>query len=265
MGKIEITGLKVTACHGVLPSEKQNPQPFVFDIIMECDLGEAAKNDDLAATVNYAEVCACVYDFCINNGFNLIERLAYGAAFMLAERYPRIDSVKVTVHKPQAPVGLPFGDVTVSAEVERNKVVLSLGSSMGDKRAALEGVIKKLSAVRGIKVLKVSDFIETEPYGNVAVNKFLNCALLAECLLSPRALLNELHRVEEELGRERKERWGDRTADADIVFFGNKIIAEEGLCIPHPDYMNRPFVIEPLKQIVPQFVCPLTHKRVSDM
>ncbi len=63
----------------------------------------------------------------------------------------------------------------------------------------------------------------------------------------------------------RTKRWGDRTLDIDIIFFGDMIIAEEGLCIPHPDYKNRDFVLRPLKQIAPDFVCPLTHLRIADM
>ncbi len=265
MSAITVRGLKVTARHGVLPEEKSNPQPFVFDINMDCDLYAAAAGDDLLKTVNYAEVCQTVTDFCISNTFDLIETLAYKTAFLLAEKYALIKAVEVTVHKPQAPVGLPFDDISVTARVERNTVILSLGSSEGDKKATLDGAIAELDKLRGVTVLKLSDYIETAPYGGAAENDFLNCALSAECLLPPRELLNKIHEIEAEFGRVRKTRWGDRTLDIDIVFFGNKIIAEEGLCVPHPDYKNRTFVLTPLKQIVPDFVCPLFHKRIADM
>lgn len=265
MNAITVKGLKVGARHGVLPEEKINPQPFVFDIGMDCDTYTAAVCDDVAKTVNYAEVCQTVTDFCKKNTFDLIETLAYKTAFLLAEKFPLLTKVRVAVHKPQAPVGLPFDDISVSAEVERNKVILSLGSNMGDRKAALDGAIKDLNALDGVKVLKVSDYIETQPYGGVADGLFLNCALLCECLLPPRALLNAIHRIESEHGRTREKRWGNRTLDIDIVFFGNKIIAEEGLCVPHPDYKNRAFVLEPLKQIAPDFVCPVSRKRMSDL
>lgn len=265
MSAITVKGLKVTACHGVLPEEKINPQPFVFDIDMDCDTTAAAKSDDVNLTVNYAAVCELVASFCKENCFNLIEKLAYGAAYKIAETFPLVKAVEVTVHKPEAPVGLPFDDISVTARVERNTVILSLGSSEGDKKAALDGAIRALNALDGIKVLKVSDYIETEPYGGAAKNKFLNCALTAECLISPRELLDNIHLIESSFGRVRDTRWGDRTLDIDIVFFGNKIIAEEGLCVPHPDYKNRAFVLTPLKQIVPGFVCPLFHKRIADI
>ena len=265
MSAITVKGLKVEARHGVLPEEKINPQPFVFDINMDCDVYAAAVCDDVSKTVNYAEVCQTVTQFCVANTFGLIETLAYKTAFLLAEKFTLIKAAEVTVHKPEAPVGLPFGDISVTARVERNTVILSLGSSEGDKKATLDGAIKALEALDGVTVLKVSDYIETQPYGGAAKNTFLNCAVKAECLLSPRELLNKIHLIESDFGRVRKERWGDRTLDIDIVFFGNKIIAEEGLCVPHPDYKNRAFVLTPLKQIVPDFVCPLFHKRIADM
>lgn len=265
MNGISVKGLKVEARHGVLPGEKINPQPFVFDITMDCDTSVAALSDDVKDTVNYAEVCAFVTSYCKNNSFNLIEKLAYGAAYNIAESFPLVRAVEVTVHKPEAPVGLPFDDISVTARVERNTVVLSLGSSEGDRKSTLDGAIKALNALDGVKVLKVSDYIETEPYGGAAKNTFLNCALTAECLLSPRELLNKIHKTESDFGRVRSTRWGDRTLDIDIVFFGNKIIAEEGLCVPHPDYKNRAFVLAPLKQIVPDFVCPLFHTRMADI
>jgi 2-amino-4-hydroxy-6-hydroxymethyldihydropteridine diphosphokinase len=78
-------------------------------------------------------------------------------------------------------------------------------------------------------------------------------------------LLDIIHQIEGAAGRVRKERWGDRTLDIDIVFFGDKIIRQRGLSIPHPDYANRDFVLTPIKEIAPDFVCPLTGKRMSDM
>lgn len=265
MNGIKIEGLKVTARHGVLAEEKTNPQPFVFDITLSVNTRPAALSDDVADTVNYAEACAAVTDFCQINCFNLIETLADGCARLLINKYQKATAVKVTVHKPEAPIGLPFTDVSVTATVERNTVALSLGTSMGDREKTLTGAIDALARVDGVRVIKVSPFVKSAPYGGVAKNEFINCALLAECILTPRELLDAVHQIEADFHRVRAERWGDRTLDIDIVFFGNKVIEEEGLCIPHPDYQNRPFVIEPLKQIAPDFTCPRLHRRVSDL
>lgn len=265
MKEIEIKGLTVSACHGVLESEKSTPQIFKFDISLSCDTSVAAESDNVADTINYADVCAIVNDLCKSNCYNLIERLAAEAAKKIINSYPTLNGVQVTVHKPQAPIPYPFDDVSVTANVERNDVILSIGSSQGDKRLALDFAVKKLSEEEGVQVVKCSSYIQTEPYGGVAKNTFLNGAVLIKTTLSPQKLLKVIHGIEEECGRVRLRRWDDRTLDIDIVFFGNKIINEQGLCVPHPDYQNRAFVLDPIKEIAPNFVCPLTHKRLSDM
>jgi len=265
MNEINITGIKVSACHGVLESEKLSPQPFIFDVGISCDISAAALSDRVEDTVNYASVASLVSDYCKNNSFNLIERLSYGAARLIAERFKIAKRVQVTVHKPHAPIPVPFADVSVTASVERVNAILSLGSSCGDREQILNGAIQRLKDTDGLEVQKVSSFIHTPPYGGVAKNEFVNCALSADCLLSPHRLLEELHKIEGEFGRTREKRWEDRTLDIDIVFFGNKVICEDGLCIPHPDYFNRPFMTDPIKEISPDFVCPLLHKRISDL
>ena len=265
MKTVQIKGINLSARHGVLGHEKINPQQFIIDIAFDYDASAAIDADDIEKAVNYSQVIKLAYDICKNNTFNLIEKLSHEIAFNLAESFPAIEDVHVSVHKPQAPVQLPFEDIIVTSEIQRLKAVLSLGSSEGDKRANLEGAITALRGVRGIKVLKVSDFITTAPYGGVAKGEFLNCALVAECLLTPNQLLEVINKIEGDFHRERTERWGDRTLDIDIVFFGNKIIAQEGLIIPHYDYFNRDFVLTPIKQIAPDFVCPLLRKRVQDI
>ena len=133
--------------------------------------------------------------------------------------------------------------------VKRTVAYLSLGSSMGDRKAYLDRAVELLSKSSGIKVKKVSSYIQTEPVGGVAKNTFLNCAAEIQTYLSPHALLDEIQRIESECGRVRKERWGDRTLDIDIIFFGDKRVNDETLTIPHPDYNNRDFVKIPLKSI----------------
>lgn len=260
MTKININGLEINACHGVLESEKHTPQPFVFDIELDVDFTAAAINDDLSGTVNYAEVCALVRKTALSHCYDLIESLSRECALAILEGFPLASAVKVTVGKPEAPIEEKFASVSATFTAERQNVILSLGSSMGDRRAILGEAVSALGGVRGIKIRRTSDFIVTPPYGGVAKNQFLNCAVLIECLLSPRQLLHEIHRIEDGLGRVRTERWADRTADIDIIFFGDRIIAEEGLIVPHPDYYNRDFVLIPIKQIAPEFVCPI--KRV---
>ncbi len=249
MNEILIRGLEITACHGVHGFEKVAPQPFVFDVDIETDFYEAGKTDALDATVSYSDVCRLLDNITRGTVYNLIERLAYECAFAVMENFPRVNAVKLTVSKPSAPVNLKFSSVGVTVGMRRERVWLSLGSSMGDRQAYLDKAIKLLDETRGVRVVKVSDSIKTPPYGGTAVNEFLNCAALVETFLSPHNLLDEIHRIEEACGRVRKERWGDRTLDIDIILFGNKKICDERLTIPHPDCKNRDFVKIPLKQL----------------
>lgn len=264
MNEVKIRGLEITACHGVHDYEKTAPQRFIFDADIETDFYNAALCDDLNGTVNYSAVCNLIAEITKNNTFNLIEKLAYECAFAVAEKYS-VKRVKLTVWKPDAPVKHKFANVGVTVEISANTVYLSLGSSLGDRKEYLDEALKKLDETRGVKVKKVSSYINTEPVGGVAENEFLNCAAEIETYLSPRNLLDEIHRIEAECGRVRKKHWEDRTLDIDIIFFGREIIAEDDLVIPHPEYASRAFVKEPLKEIAPEFVCPLTGIKIKNM
>lgn len=251
MNVVKIRGLEVSACHGVNAEEKVNPQKFVFDADMTTNFYYAAMSDDLSATVNYSAACKLIARIATENVFNLIEKLAYECAFALMENFGNISCVTLTVNKPEAPVKLKFSTVAVTVSVQRETAYLSLGSSMGDKKLNLDTAVKMLNETRGVKVEKVSDYIMTAPYGGVAKNGFLNCAVSVSTFLTPFALLDEIHRIERECGRVRLKRWDDRTLDIDIILFGDKKINGENLTIPHPDYKNRDFVLKPLKQIAP--------------
>lgn len=263
--KIVITALEVMAMHGVHPEEKLTPKPFVFDVTLDCDNDAAGISDELGDTVSYSDVCALITHIALSNKFDLIEKLARECAFAIMERFERAAAVIVRVSKPMAPVKAKFGNISAEYALERNDVYLSLGSSTGDRAANLNAALDELSKIRGIRLVRTSSFIDTDPVGGVAHNVFLNCAAHISCLLTPRGLLAAIHGVESKLGRVRTVRWEDRPIDIDIIFFGDKVVCGDGLGIPHPLYRGRQFVIAPLKQLCPEFVCPLTHTAVKDM
>ena len=248
---ISIRGLEISACHGVLKSEKVNPQRFVFDVDLEVGFFDAVKSDNLDSTVNYAGICALIERITRENSYNLIEKLALECAFGILENFERVEKIRLTCAKPRAPIEQKFSSVGVTVNLERTEAYLSLGSSVGDREGYLNKAIELLGATRGIEVKKVSEYIQTEPYGGVAKNKFLNCAVCVKTFLPPHSLLDEIHAIEEKCGRVRQKRWDDRTLDIDIIFYGDKVIRDEVLTIPHPDYKNRDFVIKPLKSIAP--------------
>ena len=254
MNTVKIRGLEVVCRHGVNDFEKVEPHPFIFDADVETDFFSATQSDCLDGTVNYSSVCKLITGIAQNNVFNMIEKLAYECAFSVMETFPAVKKLTLTVWKPEAPMKCRFEKVGVTFSVERETAYLSLGSSMGDRQGYIDKALKLLSKERGITVLKVSDCIETAPYGGVAQNGFLNCAAAVSVLLTPHNLLDVIHKIESACERERKERWGDRTLDIDIVFFGDKNVCDERLTIPHPDWQNRDFVKIPLKSIAPHLV-----------
>ena len=116
-----------------------------------------------------------------------------------------------------------------------------------------------------IRVEKVSELLETLPYGVVEQDNFVNGIFEIRTLLAPEELLQELHRIEQMEGRERKLHWGPRTLDLDIIFYDDLVYDSEDLMIPHIDMENRYFVLKPLSELAPNFRHPITHKTVAQM
>lgn len=116
--RIRITGIEVLARHGVLDFEKQTEQKFLIDLELTLEMTAAAATDRLENTVDYGELSRRTHDFVASNSFDLIERLAHGVAD-LAMEYSQVEAAEVTVHKPDAPIEVPFADVSVTVRRER--------------------------------------------------------------------------------------------------------------------------------------------------
>ncbi|MGE0817150.1 MAG: dihydroneopterin aldolase [Candidatus Nanopelagicales bacterium] len=113
LDRVAVRGISATGHHGVFEFEKREGQTFVVDVVLGMDTREAAATDDLATTVNYAEVAADVVALIEDDPVDLIEKLAQQIADACLAR-ERVQAVEVTVHKPEAPVGVPFSDVAVT-------------------------------------------------------------------------------------------------------------------------------------------------------
>jgi dihydroneopterin aldolase len=111
--RIRISGIEARAKHGVLDIEKSQDQLFFVDLEITLDLSDAAASDQLGRTIDYGELAQRTHDFVMANSFNLIERVADGIAGLVME-YPAALAVEVTVHKPNAPISVPFRDVSVT-------------------------------------------------------------------------------------------------------------------------------------------------------
>ncbi len=255
MNKISIRGLEISATHGVHAFEKTTAQPFIFDADLHYPFSKAVKSDDVKDAVSYSDVCAEISRVALGKSYNLIETLAYDTACALLQKFPAVYEVTLCVGKPQAPVRAKFDTVSATVTLRRERAFLSLGSSLGDRKGYLDKAVSILGGTRGITVEKVSSCYETAPYGGVAVNNFLNCAVQISTFLSPEELLAEIHAAEELCGRVRTVRWGDRTLDIDIILYGNLSLNTPELTVPHPDYLNREFVLKPLEEIAPYLSC----------
>lgn len=265
LDEIRIEDLEVFANHGVFPEENVLGQKFLVSAVLYTDTRRAGRTDDLTASIHYGEVCAFIDRYLREHTFKLLERAAESLAEELLLNTQNLRKVRIEIKKPWAPVGLPLKTVSVSIEREWHDVIIALGSNMGDREGYLNGAVEKLNAVRGCRVKKVSDFIETPPYGVTDQADFLNGCLEMETLMYPHELLDELHRIEKEAGRERIIRWGPRTLDLDIIFYDDMILQDDDLCIPHVEMHKRDFVLKPLCGIAPYKRHPVTGKTVKEM
>jgi 2-amino-4-hydroxy-6-hydroxymethyldihydropteridine diphosphokinase len=129
----------------------------------------------------------------------------------------------------------------------RTTVYLSLGSNVGDRVGNLNAAIRRLQSLG--EVVTVSAFYETEPVEFTAQPWFLNCAVRLETEQTPAQLLADILEIEQRMGRRRNQPKGPRSIDIDIVLFGDAVVEESGLTIPHPAMSERRFVLEPLAEI----------------
>ena len=148
--------------------------------------------------------------------------------------------------------------------MDRVAVAIAIGSNLGDREAHVAFAFERLAdlLIDG----RFSAIIETAPVDvQGAQTPFLNAAAVGETGLSARALLDTLHAIECERGRERPYPNAPRTLDLDLILFGDVALDEPGLVIPHPRFRERAFVLEPLAEIAPDFVDPVTGKTIASL
>ena len=144
------------------------------------------------------------------------------------------------------------------------RAAVAMGSNLGDRRGHLVFAVAHLA--EHFQRLRVSRTIDTQPVGVTGDQPdFLNAVAVGETPLSARQLLERLMAIEAERGRERPFPGAARTLDLDLILFGDRIIDEPDLIVPHPRFRERRFVLEPLSQIAPEMVDPVTGQTVEEL
>lgn len=145
------------------------------------------------------------------------------------------------------------------------RVYLSLGTNLGDRGVHLKMALRRLAEIRTVRIIAQSDIFETDPVGGPDQPAFLNMAAEIETDLAPLELLDAVKAIEADMGRTDTGRWGPRVIDIDLILCGQQQVSEDRLTVPHPEFRRRAFVLEPLRQIAPDAVDPVTGKTVTEL
>ena len=250
LDKITLSKMEFEGHTGCLDFEKKGGQKFIVSLDIFIDRIKGCYTDELGDTVDYANIYEIVKEIVTGDSGNLIECLAQKISDGVLKADDRIEMVKVTVSKPEAPVKGIFETMEVSLERRRKEfVILSLGSNLGDREAnilAAEEALRKLDGTEGFQYASI---YETEPVGLEDQPYFLNTCVGFYTDIEPFELLDRIHVIENELLRTREVHWGPRTIDIDIIFYGERVIMKPELTVPHPRWYLRSFVTVPLREI----------------
>ena len=256
--RIVVTGIRGHGRHGVFDHERRDGQEFAVDVELEVGTTAAARSDDLADTVDYGQVAIAVHALIVGEPVDLVETLAERVADACLA-FGGVHAVSVTVHKPSAPIPVPFDDVQLrirrTAPVRR-PVALALGSNLGDSATVLQAAVDDLAALPGLSLGAVSAVYRTAPVGGPEQPDYLNAVVVGETTFDPLALLTATQGVERAHHRVRDVRWGPRTLDVDVLALGDEVVDEPTLQVPHPRAHERAFVLVPWTDADPAAVIP---------
>ena len=264
MDQLRIKDLQVYAYHGVFPEEKELGQRFVLDLWVDYEMTRAARTGDLEASIHYGILAEQLTEWMQAEKIDLIETVAFQLLQNIFENYAFVEKVRLELKKPWAPVPLPLDTCSVAIEREKRRAYIGLGTNMGDKTLQLDTALEKIKD-RGIRILQTSTRIETEPWGGVEQEAFLNQVAEIETWMTPQDLLETLLAIEQEMGRVREVKWGPRVIDLDLLYMGNMTLYSPDLILPHPYVAERAFVLESLNEIAPHFVDPVQRKQIRQL
>ena len=143
-------------------------------------------------------------------------------------------------------------------------VHLGLGNNLGDRKEYLSMACNRLRS-EAVKEFRASSIYESEPLLKIPQHKYFNMVVCGFTVLSPQELLKKCQQIEISLGRVHRERWDCREIDIDILSYGNRIIDNDDLVIPHPEIQNRSFVLMPMLELSPEWVHPETGIKIKEL
>lgn len=246
MDRISIYGISATGHHGVFDYEKRDGQEFVIDVVLHVDISRAALSDNVENTVDYGAVSQLVVAQIQAGPWDLIEKLGHEIAEAILRSYRTVATVEVVVHKPQAPIPVPFSDVTIGLTRHQpvHTAIIALGSNLGDSRETLRAAIAELSAQT--QVLAISPVAITKPVGGPPEqDDYTNQVVKIQTTLDPHELLDLCQKIEATHHRTRQVRWEARTLDLDLITYDQVRLHDERLTLPHPRAHLRGFVLAP--------------------
>ena len=271
MDQIRLTGIRAAGRHGVLDFEHERAQTFVVDATLFLDLAPAGRSDALDDTVDYGAIAKGIVAVIEGEHVDLIEKLADRIAAMIID-FPAVRRVQVTVHKPNAPIVVPFDDVSVTVERSRETIgrsskdacdelaarprahhaIIAMGGNQGDVAATLRDAVRCIDGLESTQITGVSPLYRTDAWGMPdGTDDFLNAVVSVSTKLSAVELLADLQRIEAEHDRVRTDHWTSRTLDLDIIDFDGQESDDPDLTLPHPRAWQRAFVLGPWLALEP--------------
>ncbi|MGQ9688907.1 MAG: 2-amino-4-hydroxy-6-hydroxymethyldihydropteridine diphosphokinase [Desulfobaccales bacterium] len=159
---------------------------------------------------------------------------------------------------------MPLGPAAITA-LKPVLAYIGLGANLGDPRRQLEEALALLAAAEEVELLRVSSFYLNPPLGPPDQPWYVNAVAQVRTRLTPEELMRLLHRIEEDLGRIRRERWGPRVIDLDLLLYNGEVLESPELRLPHPEMHQRAFVLAPLAEIAPEAWHPVLNQTAAEL